>query len=260
MNQPLSESAPLTEPGKAGRFILKTGAIFTVTALTGIVLDVIIGNITGGNLSALPHTAIERFSQLNNNTWLGLYNLDLLNAIVQLLLIPSFFALYTVHNQGNPPRGLLSLIVFLTGSVLLVGNNQALPMLELSHKYFSATGETEKMLYAAAGESLLAMGAHGSPGVFPGFFIPNIANLMISIVMLRGRVFSAINSWFGIAGSILMLLYVTLVNFVNGFESMATAIAMPGGLLLIAWMILFTARLIRLGKRTESAVSRQQLR
>ena len=95
----------------------------------------------------------------------------------------------------------------------MVANNTALPMLELSNKYYSTTIESQKAFYAAAGESLLAQGAHGSPGIFLGFFIPNLARLIISFVMLKGRIFSKINSWFGIIGSILMLLYVILVNF-----------------------------------------------
>jgi hypothetical protein len=93
---------------------------------------------------------------------------------------------------------------------------------------------------------MLAQGAHGSPGIFLGFFIPNIANLIMSIVMLKGTIFSKINSWIGIIGSILMLLYVILVNFGTGVENMATAFAMPGGLLLMAWMIMFTIRLFNL--------------
>lgn len=130
----------------------------------------------------------------------------------------------------------------------MVANNTALPMLELSTKYYSTTIESQKTLYAAAGESMLASGAHGSPGIFLGFFIPNIANLIMSIVMLKGRIFSKINSWTGVIGSVLMLLYVILVSFVTGVESMATAFAMPGGLLLMSWMILFTITLFRYSK------------
>jgi hypothetical protein len=129
----------------------------------------------------------------------------------------------------------------------MVANNTALPMLELSKKFYSTTIESQKVLYAAAGESMLAQGAHGSAGIFLGFFIPNIANLIMSIVMLKGKAFSKINSWIGIIGSILMLIYVILVNFGTGVENMATAFAMPGGLLLIAWMIIFTIRLFKLG-------------
>lgn len=224
------------------------GGIITVLALVGILLDVIIGNVTGGDLSALPKTSIDRFAQIQSNALLGLYNLDFLNIINQIILIPAYLALFAVHRRVNVGNALLALIVFLFGSVIMVANNIALPMLELSNKYFATTIESQKHLYATAGESLLAQGAHGSPGVFLGFFIPSIANLIMSIVMLKGRIFSKINSWIGIVGSILMLTYVVMVNFVSGVESMATAFAMPGGLLLMTWMTLFAITLFKLGR------------
>jgi hypothetical protein len=248
MNQSQNQVSGIVDTEKQWKSIYFLGGITTIIVLVGAFLDVAIGNITGGNLSALPQTAIERFAQFHENTLLGLYNLDLLNIINQMILIPAFFALYAAHRHVNKAYGLLALTIFLFGSVILVANNTALPMYELSHKYFATTIESQKAFYAAAGEAMLVRGAHGSSGVFLGFFIPNIANLIMAIVMLQGGVFSKINSWVGIIGSILIMLYVVLVNFVPGVESMATAFAMPGGLLLMAWMILFAIRLFKLSR------------
>jgi len=248
MNQTLNDFFSIKNKEQQLKSIYTLGGIATIIALIGILVDVIIGNITGGNLLALPQTAIERFAQFHDNKLLGLYNLDLLNIINQMILIPAIIALYIVHRNVDKGYGFLALIVFLFGSVIMVANNTALPMLELSDKYYSTTIESQQMLYAAAGESMLAQGAHGSPGIFLGFFIPNMANLIMSAVMLKGQIFSKINSWLGIIGSILMLLYVIMVNFGSGVENMATAFAMPGGLLLMTWMIMFTIRLFRLAK------------
>jgi len=228
--------------------IYTLGAISMIVVLAGIIIDIIFGSVSGGNLSALPQTAIERFEQFHDNILLGLYNLDLLNMINQLILIPAYFALYTAHRHVNRSYASLALIVYLVGTMLLVMNNTALPMLELSNKYFASISESQKALYAAAGEAMLARGSHGSPNIFLGFFIPNIAGLLMSLVMLRGKIFNKINSWLGIAGNALMLVYVILVTFVPGVKNMATVYAMPGGLLLLAWMIMFTVRLFRLGR------------
>ena len=116
---------------KQWKSIYTLGGIVTIIALAGILLDIIIGNVTGGNLSALPQTAIERFAQFHDSKFLGLYNLDLLNIIIQMILIPAYFALYAVHRNVNKAYGLLALVVFLFGSVIMVANNTALPMLEL---------------------------------------------------------------------------------------------------------------------------------
>lgn len=224
------------------------GGIFTVIALFGILIDVIIGNITGGNLSELPQTAIDRFSQLHNNTLLGLYNLDLLNIINQFFLIPAYFALFAAHRKVNYANAALALIIFLVGSIILIATNTALPMLELSNKYHFAESESQKMLLAAAGEAMLARGAHGSLGVFIGFVLPNIAGIIMSFVMLKGRIFSKTNSYLGIFGNLLILVYLILVTFAPETKNIATALAMPGGLMSMAWMILFAIRLFKLGR------------
>jgi Domain of unknown function (DUF4386) len=247
MNQTLDEFFQIKNSEKQWNSIYTLGGLATIIALLGILIDVIIGNTTGGNLSTLPQTAIDRFTEFHDNKFLGLYHLDLLNILIQMILIPAYIALYAVHRNVNKAYGLLAIIVFLFGSVIMVSNNTAFPMLELSNKFYSTINESQKVFYAAAGESMLAQGAHGSPGIFLGFFIPNIANLIMSVVMLKGKIFSKINSWIGITGTIFMLFYVILVNFGTGVENMATAFAMPGGLLLMAWMIMFTIKLINLG-------------
>jgi hypothetical protein len=230
------------------RSICTMGGVFTILALIGIVLDVVIGSITGGNLSALPQTAVDRFAQFQKSPLLGLYNLDLLNMINQLLLIPAYFALYAVQRKAGNAHAQLALIVFLVGTSIFVTTNTALPMLELGNKYAGATTESQKILFASAGEAMLARGAHGSLGVFIGFLIPNIAGLIMSLAMLSGKVFNKTTSYLGIIGSAFIMLYIVLVTFAPGIKDMATAFAMPGGLLSIAWMILYAIRLFQLGR------------
>jgi hypothetical protein len=231
------------------RSIYVLGGVFTIITLIGVTLDVIIGNVTGGNLSALPQTAVERFGQFQQNQLLGLYNLDLLNIVNQIILIPAYFALFAVHRKTNIAYALLALIIFLVGTTVFVTTNTALPMLELSNKYAAAATESQKTLLAAAGEAMLARGSHGSLGVFIGFVLPNIAGLIMSFAMLTGKIFSKITSYLGIVGSALILLYIVLVTFAPGIETMATAIAMPGGLLLMAWMIMFTIKLFQVARQ-----------
>lgn len=227
-----------------GIYIL--GGISTIIALIGIVLDVVVGSSTGGNLSALPQTAVDRFAQFQVNPFLGLYNLDLLNIVNQIFLIPTYFALYAIQRKTNPAFSLLALVIFLVGTTVFVTTNTALPMLELSRKYATAATESQKMLFAAAGEAMLARGTHGSLGVFIGFLLPNIAGIIISLTMLTGKVFNKATALAGLIGSVLMLLYIVLVTFVPNVKNMAAAVSMPGGLLLMAWMIMFTIKFFQL--------------
>lgn len=237
----------LDESDAGLKTIFTLGAVTTVIVLAGVIIDLIFGTITGGNLTALPQTAVDRFLQIRDNWTLGLYNLDLLNAINQLILIPSYVALYLVLRQTRSGFALLGLIVFLVGSTLLVSGNVALPMYELSIKYAASTLESQKMLYAAAGEALLAKGIHGSMGMFFGFLLPNIAGIIISYAMITGRIFTKWTGYLGLTGSALMCIYIVLVTFVPDIKSMATLFAAPAGLMLMAWMILFAIRLFRYG-------------
>lgn len=226
------------------------GGLAAILSLIAVVADIVIGSATGGSLSALPQTAVERFAQFQQSPWLGLYNLDLLNTVNQLISIPVYFALYAALRKFNKPYALLGLIVFLLGTTIFVANNTALPMLELSRKYAIAT-EAQKSLLAAAGEAMLARGEHGSLGVFFSFSLPTLAALVMSLVMSDGRVFSKANAYVGILGNTLMLVYVVLVTFAPSVKEVAMMVAMPGGLLLVAWMVMFTIRLFRLSKSAE---------
>lgn len=226
----------------------KIGAFSLFIVIAGIIADIIIGNaVTSGDLSTLPKTAAGRFAEFNRNCWLGVYNLDLLNMVTQLILIPAFVALYMAHRKSMQAFAFLALVIFLVGTTLFVANNTALPMYDLSRKWAVADAGGKNML-EAAGEAMLARGAHGSPGVFLAFFIPTLGNLIMTWVMLYGKVFSKTTAWPGIIGNILMLAYVAMVNFIPGFDKMAIAFAMPGGLLILVWMILVAVRLYKLSQ------------
>jgi hypothetical protein len=227
------------------------GGITAILSLICVVFDIVVGSSTGGNLSALPQTAVDRFAQFQESPWLGLYNLDLLNTVNQLISIPVYFALYAAHRKTNKPYALFGLIIFLVATTIFVTTNTALPMLELSRKYATAA-EPQKVLLAAAGEAMLARGMHGSLGVFFGFFLSTVATLIFSIVMLQGKVFSKANSYIGLIGNTLMLIYIILVTFAPAVKDMAMAFAMPGGLLLLAWMVMLTVKLFQLGNSKDS--------
>jgi hypothetical protein len=229
------------------RNIYKVGAIATVIALLGIILDIVAGNITGGNLTALPQTAVDRFAQFQGNWLTGLYNLDMLNVLIQLTMLLVYFALYAAHRKADAVFSGLAVLVFVVGTILFVANNAALSMFDLSSKYYGAATDAQKNLYAVAGEAMLAKGTHGSLSAFIGFILPSLANIIMSFVMLRGKVFSRLNSYLGIAGSFFISIYLVLVTFVPETKSAATAISMPGGILLLVWMIMFTGKFFALG-------------
>ncbi|MBN2612787.1 MAG: hypothetical protein JXB00_14625 [Bacteroidales bacterium] len=223
------------------------GAISAIIGLGGIILDSVFGSILGTDLTLLPHSAVDRFIQFNENCLIGLYYLDFLNLIIQIITIPAYIALFAAHLNTRPAMASLSLIVFLIGSTVFICGNTALSMFELSHKYVAASTEEDKLLLSAAGEALLAKGAHGSPGVFLGFLLPTFGALLMAFTMLRGKVFGKFTAIAGISGNILMVCYLIMIAFLPSAQKHAMAFAMPGGILLMLWMILFSIKLIKLG-------------
>jgi hypothetical protein len=80
-------------------------------------------------------------------------------------------------------------------------------MLSLAHRYAAATAEAHSAALVAAGEALLAVGASHTPGTFLAFFLAELAGIIISVVMLKGRVFGKAAAYAGILGYALLLIF-----------------------------------------------------
>lgn len=239
--------ADMIDPQAKWRRVFFWGGAATLLVLAGLVLDVVAGNLLGGDISRVPATAAGRLQELHDHPLLGLYDHDFLNLLVQVALIPVYWALYAALRRANRAWAGLALAFFLVGTTLFIAGNAALPMLALSGQYAAADG-AGKTAIAAAGEALLARGAHGSAGAFLAFLLPTGAGLLMSWAMRAEKVFSRATALCGLAGNLLLIAYFVLVTFVPGMERQAVALAMPGGLLTMAWMALFAARLFRLAR------------
>jgi len=228
--------------------IYLTGAIASVIVICLTLLDIIFGSISGGDLLMIPQLAVDKFTQLQENKLIGLYNLDLLNLIVSVIMIPVFLALYFALKNEDNSFAMLALIIFSIGTTVFIANNAALPMLDLNQKYNAATTEDQSAFFAAAGEALISKGAHGSIGAFPGFILITLSELIISLIMLQTRIFTKATAYIGLSGITLLFIYLILVTFVPSAKVFAMLLAAPGGILSIVWMVLYTQKLFHLAK------------
>jgi hypothetical protein len=231
------------------RILYKLGGLAAIIAIMGTMLDITLTFLPGWSASTVPETAIDWFAQFQSNWLLGLRNLDLLNIIISIVTIPMYCALYAVHKEARKGYGLIAMILFIVGTLVFITNNTALPMLSLSSKYALAGTDAQKLLIAAAGEAMLARGEHGSPGVFIGFFLSTMASITLAFVMLKGKIFSKLTAYIGILGFILLLTYTVFITFVSKSNNLIMILAMPGGLLAVAWNIMVARKLIRLGSK-----------
>lgn len=232
------------------KFIVIAGVCSTLIILLTL-FDILVGTSLGGDLNAIPQTAVERFAQLQHQPWLGLYYLDLLNLTTTILMVPVFTVLIHLMKKDKTILLTITFLVFMIGTLVFILNNAALPMYSLSQQFSKSTVSQQEII-AFAGERLLTRGAHGSVGVFPGFALCNLASILLSICMIRGNRFSRSVGVIGLVGTSLLLVYLILVTFIPDTKNIAMGLAAPGGILSLIWMILYTKQLYRLSFRKNS--------
>jgi hypothetical protein len=225
--------------------LYKIGGTAALMAVLVGLIEIIINFFPGG--SASPETVIAWFTLFQNNWFLGLRNLGLLNIILTVLGIPVFLALYAAHRRVNKAYAALAMIISFVGVAVFLATNRAFPMLELSGQYAAATTDAQRSMLAAAGQAMLSVGKSHTPGTFLGFFLSEVAGIAISMVMLRSKVFSKVTAYAGILGFTLLLISDICSSFVPALVDVAMIFAMGGGLLSMAWYILLARRLFQLG-------------
>lgn len=222
------------------------GAAALIAVLVGL-SEIIITFLPGGGISSGIVTVVDWFTLFQNNWFLGLRNLGLLNIFLTALAIPIFFALYAAHRRVNQAYAALAMIIAFIGVAVFFATNRAFPMLELSRQYAAATTDAQRSMLVAAGQAMLSVGQSHTPGTFIGFFLTEVAGIVISMVMLRSQVFGKVSAYAGILGFGLLLIFEVCSSFVLALD-VAIIFAMGGGLLSMAWYILIARRLFQLGQ------------
>ena len=229
--------------------IYKLGGIAALgTVLVGL-LESLIQFLPVGNVS--PETVLDWFMLFQENPFMGLRNLGLLNIFLDALAILVYFALYAAHRRNsNQPLAMLAMIISFLGIGVFFATNRAFPMLALSNQYAVATTDAQRAILEAAGQSMLSVGASHMPGTFLGFFLIEVAGILISIVMLRGKIFGKVAAYAGILGFGMLLVVEFLTSFVSGLQDVTILLFMFSGLFSMVWDILIARRLFQLGKDT----------
>ncbi|MCJ7624461.1 MAG: hypothetical protein MUO76_13230 [Anaerolineaceae bacterium] len=180
---------------------------------------------------------------------MGIRNLGLLNIILNTLAIFTFFALYTAHRPGTQQHyAALAMIISFLGIGVFFANNRAFPMLDLSNQYIAATTDAQRAILQAAGQTMLSVGQSHTPSTFLGFFLLEIAEIMISVVMLKAKIFSKISAYLGILGFGMLLVFEFLTSFISGLNDVTTIFGMLSGFLSMAWYILIARRFFQLSR------------
>jgi hypothetical protein len=228
--------------------IYQIGGLAAIGAVVVGVLEIVITFLPGGNVPR--ETVLEWFQLFRENPFMGLRNLGLLNIMLNTLATLIFFALYAAHRQNqNQPYAALAALIALLGIGVFYATNRAFAMLDLSQQYAAATTEAQRAIVEAAGQAMLSVGKSHTPGTFLGFSLIEAAGVMMSVVMLRGRIFNQAAAYAGMLGFGMLLLFEFFSSFVAGLNNLTMILAMIGGLASMAWYILMARGLFQLGRK-----------
>ena len=197
-----------------------------------------------------PSTADGWFTLLQDKMFAGLLLFDVVDlvnyALVGLIFLALYAALYRTHRSAM----VIATASGLAGITVYFASNQALAMLSLSERYAAATTETQRAMFLAAGEALLAIHNPGTiyqgTGVYVGYFFVLLAGLIISVVMLRSNVYGRATAYVGILANALGLGHFVALAIAPApiFLALPSVLSAPFRLI---WYVLIAVTLLRLG-------------
>jgi hypothetical protein len=226
--------------------VYKLGGAAALSAVLVGLLEIIITFLPGGNTT--QETVLDWFLLFEENPFMGLRNLGLLNIFLNALGILTYLAFFAAHRKDRDrPLATLAMIVSFLGIAVFFATNRAFPMLALSKQYAGATSDAQRMVLEAAGQSMLSVGQSHTPGTFLGFFFSEVAAVMISFVMLRSKIFSKLTAFAGLIGFGFLLIFEFFSSFITGLSGATMFLAITGGLFSMAWYVLVAQRLFQLG-------------
>jgi hypothetical protein len=196
-------------------------------------------------LGGQPATATEAFDLLQKSRLLGLLRLDFPTVLALPLYYLVFLGLYVALRREEPGGTTVATLLAFVGVTLVLATPMGLSMVPLSDSYAAATSDEARTQIRTVGEAILATDMWHSTGAFMGGLLAQVGAVLVSVVMLRTRVFSRVTGYVGVATHGLDLLHIVLgpVLPMAGFVLMAVA-----GPLYLAWFPLVARRLVQLGR------------
>lgn len=194
-------------------------------------------------LGGQPATAAEAFTLLQNNRILGLLRLDLPTIVAMPLYYFLFLGLFAALRRTDRASTMVSTSLAFVGVTLVLATPTALSMVSLSEKYAAATTEAMRIQVQAAGEAILATDIWHGTGALVGGILLQSAAVLISVVMLRSRVFGRTTAYLGILMHGLDLAHIVFGLFLPVAGVVLMAIAGP---FYPIWFLLVGRRLLQL--------------
>jgi hypothetical protein len=197
----------------------------------------------------LPTSAADWIGLYQSNGLVGLTYLNFFDIAEYLLVSLLFLALYAALRKTARSAMLIATILGLVGITVYIASNQAFAMLALSERYAAATTTAGRSNLMAAAEALLARNNPGflyqGTGIYLSLFLVLLAGLIISVVMLRSRVFGKATAIMGILANGIGLCYFLALVLVPAAIWIPHSVSAP---FRVIWYFLIAIRLFKLSK------------
>jgi hypothetical protein len=197
-------------------------------------------------LGTPPTTAAETFKMLEENRFIGLLRLDFLTVMVYMpLFYLLFLGLFVALKKTHPVSAAIVMLLGCVGVTLFLATPSVFSWLALSDKFAAATGETQKAMLLAAGETILVSDMWHGTGATIGAILIQVATTLVSIAMLSSQAFGKSTAFVGTATHGLDLARLLLGFFLPSIGFGLLAIA---GTLYLVWFPLLARDFFRLSR------------
>ncbi len=191
----------MAEDSRVWTGLFRLGAFSALIIVAIYVVELIVAVLFG-----LPPATVEGwFSLLAGNRLVGLVQTFALDLIAVALHVPLYLALFfLLRRTGHDTSVLILAVAFaLIGVAVYFASNITFSMLYLSDQFASATAQSQRAQILASGQTLLAV--YNGTGPFVAYFLYAVSGILVSIVMLRSKLFVPSVAIAGIAGNALEL-------------------------------------------------------
>jgi len=197
----------------------------------------------------LPKSALEWFTLLQKDPYIGLSLLNFYDLINFALVGLIFLALYVTLKKANKSLMLIAISTGLIGIAVYLASNQAWEMLSLGMQYTATSSDEQRSILLIAGDVLLATNHPQAPyqatGIHIGLLLVLISGLLISIVMLQSDIFGKVAAICGILANGLALLGFVVLGLGPTISWIPPTLSAPFRLI---WYILIAIKLFGFAK------------
>jgi hypothetical protein len=234
--EPPGESTP-----SSWRGLCKTGGVAAWLLMAYSLGTMVQLLVLGGQ----PATAAEAFSLIQQNRIVALLRLDLPTVLALPLYYLVFLGLFAVLHRDDLSYTTLATTLAFVGVTLLLATPMGLSMVPLSDGYAAATAEEARTQLLGAGEAIMAADMWHATGAFVGSILLQAGAVLVSVAMLRTRVFSKTTAYVGLVTHGLDSLHAITTPFMPRVGFLLMAVAGP---LYVVWFPLIGRRLIALSR------------